>query len=79
MNKAHKFTHAIAMIIWRKESMLSNQPSGWENDKIKQCHSRFISWCGQHCTYEQKCKKKKKKESINLCSCESKKLRKKGK
>ena len=71
MNKAHKFTHAIAMIIWRKESMLSNQPSGWENDKIKQCHSRFISWCGQHCTYEQKLLKvfwyeKKNKKSVTL-------------
>lgn len=35
VNEAHKFTHAVAMIIWRPESVLSNQPSGWKNDKIK--------------------------------------------
>ena len=49
MNETHKFTHAIAMIIRRPEGMLGNKPPWWENDKIKQCHPRFISWCCQHC------------------------------
>lgn len=48
MDETHKFTHAIAMIIWRPEGMLSNKPPRWKNDKIKQCHSRFISRCCQH-------------------------------
>ena len=41
--------HTIAMIIWRSEGMLSNQPPRRENDKIKQCHTRFICWCRQDC------------------------------
>lgn len=49
MNETHKFTHAVAMIIWWTEGMLSNKPPWWKNDKIKQCHAGFISWCCQHC------------------------------
>lgn len=49
MNKTHKFTHAIAVIVRRSKGMFSNQPSWREYDKIKQCDARFIGWCGQNC------------------------------
>lgn len=49
MNKTHKFTHAIAMVVRGSKGVFSNQPSWWEYDKIKQCNTRFISWCSQNC------------------------------
>merc|ERR1712130_545726 len=40
-NQAHKFTHTIAVVIGRTESVLVNHPTLWEHNKV---HSR-LSWC----------------------------------
>lgn len=50
MNQTHKFTHAVAVVIWWAECMLSNMPSRWKYHKIKQRNTGLIRWRGKHWT-----------------------------
>eukprot|EP00055_Hartaetosiga_balthica_P002765 m.5202 g.5202 ORF g.5202 m.5202 type:complete len:365 (+) comp2356_c0_seq1:310-1404(+) len=47
-NKAHKFTHAVAMVIWGTESVLVHRPAWRENRKVYERESRHSCWCCQN-------------------------------
>lgn len=48
VNQTHKFTHAVAVIVWGAEGVLRHNPSRRKDHKVEQCNTGLI---GGRCQY----------------------------